>query len=137
MIEQYPKTDLIYGKNPASGVSEEIWKDVFTGAIVQIEIPHAAIHLGKYFVHTGVSTISNGASFDHLIIPPSAGGKFIHLRVFLFDTTSAPLVATLYEDTTVSANGTSHAGHNFNRNFDGATLALYHGPTITALGTEI
>jgi len=137
MITEYPSKERIYGYNPTTGESEPIWKDNATGSIVQIEIPHAAIHFGKYFSDTGKLTIANGASFDHLLITPAPGGKLVHLRLFLFAATSAPIYHYLYEDATVSANGTAHSGENFNRNFSSATLGLYHAPTVTTTGTLI
>lgn len=43
-----------------------------------------------------------------------------------------------YEDTTVSANGTTMTAVNRNRNSaNAATLALFHAPTVTDVGTEL
>lgn len=125
----------IHGLNPNSGNVEEIWKDAFTGSIVQIEIPHAAIHLGKYFSHSGVITLGNGETYNHLIKTPAPGGKYIHFRMFSFASTSAPVVHRFYESPTVIAEGTSQTGLNFNRNHSNATLGLYHAPTLSANGT--
>jgi hypothetical protein len=123
--------------NSSTGAGEEIWKDAYTGSIVQIDIAHAAIHLGKYFSHSGIVNVANGASFNHLFIPPSPGGKFIHLRLFILTSSAAPIEHRLFEGTTVSANGTAQTGYNFNRNHANATMPLYHTPTITADGTAI
>jgi len=132
------RTDAsIQGINPLSGATEAIWKDAYTGAIAQIDIAHAAIHLGKYFSHSGVVSVLNGASYDHLIITPDVGGKYIHFRLFLFDTTNAPILHQLYEDATVSNNGTVITGLNFNRTLPNATLGVYHTPTVTGTGTII
>ena len=127
----------IFWLNPNNLEVEEIWKDAISWSIVQIEISHAAIHLGKYFSHSWLESIANGASFDHLIVTPSLWWKMIHLRVFLFDTTSAPIQHTLYEDGVVSNNWTQIVWQNFNRNWANATMWLYHTPTITTIGNEI
>lgn len=132
-----PMPVAIQGKNSSTGAHEDVWKDAFTGAIVQIEIPHAAIHIGKYFSHSGIVTVANNASYEHLIRTPAPGGKWIHFRLFLFDTTSAPIRHFLYEDAVVTSAGTVQVGYSFNRNFANATVGLYHTPTLSADGTLI
>lgn len=134
---EFPETTKIFGQNSSTGAREAIWKDTLSGALVDIEIPHAAIHLGKYFSHSGLITLANGASYDHLLITPGGGGKLIHLRLFVISGTSTPVTHLFYEGTTVSANGTSVPGYNFNRNFSNATLGLYHTPTVTTTGTAL
>ena len=134
-----PIPSLAMGENPLTGVPENIWKDAYTGSIVQIDIPHAAIHIGKYFSHSGIVSVpgTGTTTYDHLIVTPSLGGAYVHLRVFVISSSSAPVEHRLYEGTTTSANGTAQIGFNFNRNYPNATLGLYHSPTITGLGTLI
>ncbi len=127
----------MFGTNSSTGATEAIWKDPFTGAVVNIDIPHEAIHIGKYFSYSAKIAIANTASYDHLLVIPSAGGKFIHLRLFLISGDSTPLDLILYEGTTVTANGTLQTGYNFNRNFSNSTLSVYTSPTVTTTGTQI
>jgi hypothetical protein len=137
MITRYPTRTDIYGKNPSTGASEAIWKDPVVGAMVQIDTAHEAIHLGKYFNHGGTYSVANGATYDHLLRTPAVGGKFIHLRLFTFSSTSAPLFVDFREAPTNTALGSLQTCYNFNRNFSNATLLVYHQPTITALGTKL
>lgn len=138
MQTEYPAKYRIYGSNPSTGEDEAIWKDPYTGAIVEIDIAHEAIHLGKYFSHSGIiSGLANNASYDHLFVTPSVGGAHIHLRIFLINASSAPVSLYFYENTTTSNNGTAQVGYNFNRNSANATIGLYHTPTITGVGTLI
>ena len=124
----------ILGQNPVTGEFGFVWKDVYTGGLVTVPIEHAAIHLGIYFSHSGVITLAPGAEFLHLFKTPAAGGKHIHLRTFIFDATSAPLLHRLYEAPTVTAEGTARAGVNFNRNAGASVMGLFHFPTISANG---
>lgn len=129
----------LFGENPITLLDEQIWKDVFTGALVQIEISHEAIHLGRYFQHSNVVSVANGANSDWLLITPdiSIGGPYVHLRLFQFDASGAPISFKLYEDTTTSANGTAQSTYNFNRNYTDGVLGVYLTPTIITLGTQL
>lgn len=136
-VTYYRQQTGVCGQNSLSGASEEIWKDAYTGSIVQIEIPHAAIHLGRYFSYSGVVTVANNASYDHLIRTPAPGGKAIHLRLFLFNADNAPISHTLYEEPTITDAGTLQIGRNFNRNYANATVEMRTAPTVTTPGAML
>jgi hypothetical protein len=124
----------IHGLNPSSSLVEEIWKDAYTGAITQIDIAHAAIHLGLYMGHSGMVTIAPGAHFDHLMKVPAGFNPAVHMRVFQVRTTSAPLIHRFYEAPVVTVEGTLARTYNFNRNSAAPVMPIWHGPTVDLTG---
>lgn len=88
----------------------------------------------SYYEETSLGV---GADLDILLVTPSAP-QFTHLQGVEITVDAGPDTMLIYEDTTVSANGTSLAANNRNRNSTRtAGLQVFHTPTVTGVGTEI
>jgi hypothetical protein len=101
------------------------------------DFDHAMIHLGKGFTHSSRHNgIAGAATLDHYLVC----GNATHLRNLEIEADGAPVSVVVYENPTVSANGTAEVIQNNNRyrvteNPSGNTL--YHSPTVTDVGTEL
>jgi len=130
----------LFAENPISGLDEQARIDPVSKCLVNVDLLHYLRHLGLYFQHNGrIAALANGAVYDHLLITPDAAlGVDIHVGVLTFDTTSSPCELYLYEDCTVSANGSSQAPVNVNRNSsNSSSLQVYHAPTVVTTGTQL
>lgn len=80
----------------------------FSGSARVIVQDHAKIHDGDAYscsVVTSNNAIANGGRYQMLMFNPSSF-NFPHLRVYEWDTESAPSVISLYEAPTIQATGT-------------------------------
>lgn len=132
-----PGRVTICGRNSATGYETPVRVDGYQAALHVIDSRHARIHAGEFFSHTGKQSLTNGASFDHLLVTPAADA-YVHLNVFGLDCSGAPIEHYLYEGATVSANGSVSTATNQNRlSATVPDLAIYHTPTVTGTGTQI
>ena len=101
-----------------------------------MDFDHAMIHLGCGFTHSNRhNSIAAGANFDHYLV---VGEHSIHMRILDVACTQAPFSLTYYSEPTVSAVGTVETIVNNSGISSLVTdCALYHSPTVTAVGTQI
>ena len=108
-------------------------EDSTTNSLVTISHPHHEIHSGDMFADSGQETLGSGSSTELLFITPDTD-KYAHMLVRARSTGEANY--TLYEDTTVSANGVACSIFNRDRNsLNTPTMQCFDGPTITDDGT--
>jgi hypothetical protein len=102
--------------------------------VVSIDMEHQNIHEGLGFTLSGkITGLGAGATAYMLFITDSA---IPHFRAADVKTSGAPVDFTLYEDSTVSANGAALTPRNNNRlSATTATMLCYSGPTVTGVGT--
>lgn len=101
--------------------------------LVAIQDIENRIHEGEVFV--GVTSVTLGAAGvqDYLF---KTGAKTAHIFGFVSGVLGGHV--EIYEDTTVSANGTQGNIYNVNRTSANTPLAvLYAGPTVTGVGNVI
>jgi hypothetical protein len=125
-------TDEFGGLSPALG------DEYFKGAQIVIDPAHHEIHCGDSISTTYVEDLGNGVTRDILIkIPtPEITEKRYH---FTFDVVSeGEADVSLYENTTVSADGTGINSKNRNRHDPVVAeneVPMFHTPTVTGEGT--
>lgn len=104
------------------------------GSIIIIAHQHAKIHSGEYWFFTNQTTLGLGATRDILIKPTCPIDT--HFLITIRSTGEANFF--LYENTTVSNNGTLLQIRNRNRNYNDTNgVKLYRTPTVTTLGYSI
>ena len=108
--------------------------DERSGYLITISEIHALIHDGKFFSASYVDeTVSNNASLNILI---DCNGASPHTRIMC--QVGGDCHFRLFENPTVSANGTEITPVNRNRySPNTATTDLYKDPTVTGDGTLI
>lgn len=111
--------------------------DRLTGCQGSISEPHLLLHQGFMFMADLKFTgLANGASKDFLIVVPE--NRYPHFRTAEFDIDSGPCDIRIFEDTTVSSNGTSVPIVNLNRASPFVSnVTIFHTPTITDDGDEL
>lgn len=110
--------------------------DTITNARVSIDQEHYQLHKSRCFETFDQQTITGSNTFDYLLITPSTAGLHCHLVMSV--EADAKCFISLYEGTTVSANGTALATfNNFRDSASVAGMLVYTAPTITAIGTQI
>ena len=125
-------TDEFGGLSPALG------DEYFKGAQIVIDPAHHEIHCGDMVTTTYTADLTNGVTRDILIkIPtPAITEKRYH---FTFDIVSeGETDVSLYENTTVSADGTGINSKNRNRHDPVVAeneVPMFHTPTVTGAGT--
>jgi len=104
-----------------------------TNSLKVIDYSHAELHSGDRFVAKSYEALAKNATKDFLIITPNTA-KWAHMTIGLANK-SGELAWSLYEDATVSANGTLDGTFNRNRNSVTAnTTLIYEDPTVTGVG---
>jgi len=104
------------------------------GGQVLIDMLHHEVHEGGAFSASFMQSVLAGNNLDVLIV---TGANELHLR-FRVAILKKPMHVHLYEDTTVSANGTSVPIYNANRTSSTtSTTSVYYGPSVTGVGTEL
>jgi len=110
--------------------------DAVSEANIIIDNAHHEIHEGSHYLHRDSHAIAKNGTVDYLIVTPNTT-KWAHMIIGITGLDSS-ITVTLYEDTTVSANGTSLTVRNRNRNMaDNNTTVVYLTPTVTAVGNVI
>lgn len=110
--------------------------DAITNSRTAIDIEHYQLHKSRCFETFDQQTITGSNTFDYLLITPATAGLHCHLVMSV--EADAKCFISLYEGTTVSANGTSLS--TFNNSRDSASVAgmlVYTAPTVTSIGTQI
>lgn len=101
---------------------------------VQIDYEHQKVHEGEYFITYNKNEALGTSNVNFLIVVEEA----IHLRGVIVDVTSGTLEVNLFEDPTISSNGSVLSSTNLNRfSSKTNTATFYKNPTISNFGTEI
>lgn len=110
--------------------------DAVTLALSVIDYEHHEIHNGDHFFVRSFQDVADAATnVDWLLVVPDSA-KLPHVKWEMAG--EAEFELRLYEGAAVSAAGSALTALNNNRNSaEEAGLAIYSGPTITALGTLI
>ena len=130
------------GKVFRNDLSVLSWPDTITNAtdvskaIIVIELEHSKIHQGKgWEVSIEAGSIGAGASFN-VLYKINEGRP--HLRSYSVTVSDGPVTVRLFEEPTVTANGTEVTPRNRNRaESDINGVQVFTGPTITADGTRL
>ena len=112
--------------------------DQFTGCQGVISEPHLLIHEGKVFHWAQkVTGITNGATSQFML--RTAAFNYPHIHRFRMNTGDGDVDINMYEDITVSADGTLLTNiFNLNRNSSNTSdMSLYAAPTVTDSGTLV
>jgi hypothetical protein len=105
-----------------------------SGTSAVIEAVHKKCHDGVFYTHSSLhAALADNANLNHLI---RVGANAAHTSFSISGGGDAYFY--LYEDTTVSSNGTAAFVFNANRSSANTNLTLINeGPTITADGTQL
>ena len=126
--------------NPTNGTAKvKIWDGTTTvevdtlGYFVEMNLWHHRVHEGELFNVDDYNIIASGNNRDILII---TGSKEVHINYSISSRFKCEIY--IYEDTTVSSNGTVKTIFNMNRVSANTSLTTcYFTPTIISLGTLI
>lgn len=126
--------DILTGSNGEALLTSLDQVDTTTNALKVINYSHVELHSGDHYIHRKHHSIAKAGVLDHLIITPNTT-RWAHFTIGI-EAVDSSVIAELYEDTTVSANGAVQTVRNRNRNFpDNNTTLIYAGPTVTTVGT--
>jgi len=108
--------------------------DNYSGALSVMDVAHYHIHEGLFYTISRTElALADNASITFYIVPNQLR---LHLRVSALSGGDGML--ELFENPTVSANGTAQVGINRNRySANVPDSAMYYGPTVTGDGTRI
>lgn len=128
--------------SPASAIIKDIDGhdvdvDQYSKALNVITEPHRNIHAGLVFnVFHKFSSVANGANADlHLDVPAAV---YPHLHKVRIIAGEGDIDIGLYEDLTVSADGTALTAFNLNRaSATTADMDVYYTPTVSGVGTKV
>jgi len=108
--------------------------DTKTNAVSTIVYGHLKVHSGEHYAVRNYAAVAKAGTRDVLMVTPNTT-KWAHMVIGI-KTSAAPIVVTLYEATTTSADGSLDGARNRNRNFaDNNTTLIYNNPTVTNVGT--
>lgn len=109
--------------------------DNVDASFVTIDLPHHKIHDGRFFTACRLfENVADAGTAEILLVTGST--REIHLS--LTTRVDGQSLLALFEDTTVSDNGTQITEQNNNRNSSNtADMDVYYTPTITGDGTQI
>jgi len=118
------------------GQGRPITLDPATHNVKTIGQEHHEIHEGDHFFVCDETTLNDGDSVDFQLTTPNTA-KWIHMT-FSFESTQEILME-IYEDASVSSDGTTVTAYNNNRNSSNTTsLTLIQSDgTVNAAGTKI
>ncbi len=109
--------------------------EAYSKALKVIETDHAHIHDGNGYEVSGLIPALAASGVSYFYINPSVP---IHWRDFSIKSDGGPVLIELFENPTVTADGSSITAYNRNRlSSNTATAAVSSGPTVTADGTRI
>lgn len=107
--------------------------DRFSNALYVIDVFHAKIHQGTAFEHT---LLVEGVNDTNTIALLFVIGQGINLHARIGAKGGGQGILRLYENPTVSDNGTAQTPRNRNRQFSDATAGtLFANPTVSDNGT--
>lgn len=108
--------------------------DDVSGNVPVIDTDHYQLHQGRAYNFSELVNIGNGSNQDYYFT--LTGGA--HLRFWTIFANTGPITITLYENPTVSADGTEQTAPNMSRySTNTTTVTLYKGPTVTGVGTYL
>ena len=105
------------------------------GASVSITGFHHKTHLGKAYIVSNkfADVADNGVADIYVKVPAGVEPHIVFHRDIEGDAD-----VELFEDTTVSANGTALTAYNLNRNSENlSAIEFFHTPTVTLPGTQL
>lgn len=107
--------------------------DKVSGHVPVVQTDHAQLHEGRSFHFSElIGSVADDDSQDYLYVP-NAGS---HLRFWTVSAENGPLSITLYENPTVTDNGSQLSPLNMNRFSDNTSnMDMYKSPTVTSTGT--
>jgi len=109
--------------------------ETYSKALTTIESEHARIHQGKAFQLSDKVTGLLATGSHYFLIDPTTP---IHWRDYKFLTDGAPVDIELFENPTVTDNGTALTPLNRNRlSATVSAASIYSGPTVTDDGARI
>jgi hypothetical protein len=107
--------------------------DPATHTLQVIDYAHHEIHGGSHYFYDSHHDVAKAGVIEHLIITPDTLA-WAHM-VIGTGSTAGQIVVELFEDATVSANGSLETTRNRNRNVaDNNTTLIYEAPTVTGDG---
>ena len=109
--------------------------DSISGNVAVIDTDHYQLHQGRTFHFSElISSLGNGSNQDYYIVSPSGA----HLRFWTIHANTGPITITLYENPTISDNGSAQTVQNMSRFSSNTTgLILYKSPTVSNVGTRL
>jgi len=106
-----------------------------TRPAVVLEEINDAVHSGIAFQVDGRNSLTNGSSFNFMA---KVGALPLHFIDFTLETTDGEIILELYENPTITSNGTAVTSNNKNRSSTNTSLtACYSGTTVSSSGTLI
>lgn len=110
---------------------------IITGALLTQQIEHYEVHQGDMFLMSDVRTIPAGnVLYYHIRDIGGATAEDMHTAIKII--ADAAVTITIFENPTISNDGTALVAHNKNRDVGGAPgTTFFHTPTITVNGTQI
>lgn len=128
-------TDEVEGRSVIDDSVVEIKADPFSGSLSFMESEHVRIHAGDGFGLSGLITGLASAATFYLYINPSIA---THWRDYSLKADGGPVQIELFENPTVTADGSLLTSYNRNRfSTHTASVDIYSGPTVTLDGTRI
>jgi len=104
-----------------------------TNAVKVIPYSHAELHSGDHYVYRGYHMVAKAGVKDHLIVTPDST-RWSHMTVGVGVNSSEAVIA-IYENPTVTDNGTLGNVVNRNRNYpDNNTTEIYEDPVVVSPG---
>lgn len=116
-------------------VADRLKVDVDGQELVTIDDINDHIRAGKVYTHIDVHEIANGGIYYHMVVTPNSA---LQPQFTYSISATAECQIFLYEEPTVSANGSETSNYNHNRNNSTANAVLiYHQPTVSSAGTML
>jgi len=107
-----------------------------TNSVQVINYSHAELHSGDRFLHRSYDTVAKNGIAEFLLITPDTL-RWSHMTTAV-DNSTSEIVVEVFEDATVSANGTPQTVRNRNRNSSKVnTTLVYKTPTVLTDGNSL
>lgn len=138
-INEYRKTERIYGKEEKNKSWQPVSLDSSTNTMQIIEYEHHEVHSGRSFVFTQVGTVAGNATRDVLVVTPDTT-RYIHMteRVASDDDISIYIYESPNLGAGATAKGSQGTAYNRNRgSSNSAGASIFTAPTILANGTAL
>lgn len=113
----------------------ELPLDSHSGNMAVIDTDHYQLHQGRTFHFSdNISSLGNGTNQYYYYTLTSGA----HLRFWSIYANTGPITITLFENPTVTDNGTAQTVQNMSRYSSNTTgVTLYKGPTVSSTGTQL
>ena len=124
---------MVFGR-VSDTVVKNMRLDSATEALMTVSYAHHETHAGSHFNYRDSYALAKNSVKEHLVITPDTT-KWAHM-IFGVSSTGGQVNVEIFEDTTVSANGTAESCINRNRNSAVTkTTIVYEAPTVVTDGT--